>query len=104
MFLVSSQTLSPFLNGVKVFFLRSAIRLLASLCAASASSLSANSHFIFSSIVGYFVCSKEVGIAIGESPNISSKGVFCRSACLRLLCVNSIIVKDFVHVSGWEEQ
>ena len=32
---------------------------------------------IFSSIDGYFVFSKDKGIATGDSPNISSNGVFC---------------------------
>src|ERR1700735_2062445 len=98
MFLVSNQTLSPFLNGIKVSFLLSIILLLASSCAARASSQSASKCFIFSSIDGNFVCSKEVGIAMGESPNISSKGVFCRSACHLLLWVNSKVVNDFVQV------
>src|ERR1700735_938691 len=104
MFLVSSQTLSPFLNGMNVSFLLSIIRLLDNSCAARASSLSASNRFIFSSIDGNLVCLKEVGIAIGESPNMSSKGVFCLSACRLLLWVNSSVVIDLVQVSGWEEQ
>src|ERR1700734_2321240 len=100
MFFVSSHTLSPFLNGINMSFLLLAMHLLASSCAARASSRSAKRCFIFSSIVGNLVCLKEVGIVIGELPNMSLKGVFCQSACLLLLWVNSSMVRDFVHVSG----
>ena len=85
----SSHTRSSFLNGVKVDFRLSVMRLLASSCAANASSLFRSKVFILSSMVGYFVFSKDRGIATGDSPNMSSKGVFCLSACHQLLWVNS---------------
>ena len=85
MFLESSHTLSPFLNGIKVNFCQSALHVLASLCAASASSRFLIRVFILSSTAGYFVFSNESGRVIGDSPNMSSKGDFCLSACRRLL-------------------
>ena len=81
----SSHTRSFFLNGVKVDFRLLVMRLLANSCAANASSLFHSRVFILSSIVGYFVFSNDKGIATGDSPNMSSKGVFCLSACRRLL-------------------
>ena len=54
MFLESSHTLSPFLNGIKVDFRRSAMCVLASSCAASASSQFLIRVFILSSTAGYF--------------------------------------------------
>ena len=100
MFRVSSQTFCPFLNGVNVFFFLSAIQLLASSCAASASSQSVIIHLIFLSIDGNFVFSKTSGIAFGDSPIISSNGVLGQLACLLLLCVNSNVDIDLFHVSG----
>ena len=70
---------------VNVDLCRSAIRLLASLCAASASCQFCKRVFILSSIVGYLVLSNDNRIATGDSPNMSLNGVFCLSACLRLL-------------------
>jgi len=92
--------LSPFLNGIKVNFCRSVMRVLASSCAASASSQFLISVFILSSTAGYFGFSNESGRVIGDSPNMSSKGVFIRSACRQLLCVNSIRCKAFGQSSG----
>jgi len=85
MFLESSHTLSPFLNGVKVDFCRSAMHVLASSCAASASSWFLIWVFILSSTAGYFVFSNESGRVFGDSPKMSLKGVFIRSACHWLL-------------------
>ena len=103
-FRVSSQTSCPFLNGVNRFFRRSAIRFLANSCAAIASSLSLVRVLIQSSIAGNLVFSKDRGIAIRVTPRMSSKGVLCRSECLRLLCVNSIVPINWFQVSGFEEQ
>ena len=103
-FLVSSQTRSFSLNGVKVDFRRSIMRARASSCAANASSRFFISILILSSIAGYFVSSKDNGIAIGVSPNINSNGVFRLSACLRLLCVNSRVLSELSHSSGCEVQ
>jgi len=100
MFLESSHTLSPFLNGIKVDFHRSAMRVVASSCAASASSRFLIKVFILSSTAGYFMFSNESERVIGDSPNMSLKGVFIRSACCRLLCVNSIRCKAFGQSSG----
>ena len=83
--LVSNHTFCPSLNGVNVLFFLLAIRLLASSCAARASSLSLIILFIFSSIEGYLVCSNVVGIAIGDSLYNSSNGVRSQSACHLLL-------------------
>jgi len=85
MFLESSHTFSPFLNGMKVDFRLSAICERASSCAAKASSQFLINVFILSSIAENFVFSKVRGKAIGDSPNMSSKGVFCLSACRQLL-------------------
>ena len=82
---MSSHTLSPFLNGVKVDFHRSIIRVRASSCAARASSLFLMRAVILSSIVGYFVFSNDKGTAIGELPNINSNGVFGLSVWRLLL-------------------
>ena len=101
---VSSQTLSPCLNGVKVDFRLSIIRARANSCAANASSRFFIKVFIFPSIFGNLVFSKDSGIATGVSPNISSNGVFCLSACLRLLCVNSRVPNALSHSSGCELQ
>ena len=103
-FLVSNHTRSSTLNGVKVDFRRSIMRTHASSCAANASSRFFISVLILSSIAGYFVFSKDKGIAIGVSPNINSNGVFCLSACLRLLCVNSRVLSELSHSSGCEVQ
>jgi len=84
MFLESSHTFSPFLNRMKVDFCLSAIHERASSCAAKASQFLIN-VFILSSIAGNFVFSKVRGRAIGDSLNMSLKGVFCLSACHRLL-------------------
>ena len=67
MFLESSHTLSPFLNGLKVDFRRSAMRVLASSCAASASSRYLIKIFILSSTAGYFVFSNDNVRVIGDS-------------------------------------
>ena len=96
--------MSPFLNGVKVDFRLSAMRLRASSCDARASSRFHNRAFILSSIAGYFVFSKVSGIARGDSPNISSNGVVCLSACHQLLWVNSMMCRACGHSSGCEAQ
>ena len=80
------------------------MRLLASSCAANASSWFHWSVFILSSMVGYFVVSKASSTVIGDSPNISSNGVCVLSACLQLLCVNSSMCKAWGHSSGCEAQ
>jgi len=85
MFLESNHTFSPFLNGMKVDFCLSAMREHASSCAAKASSQFLINVFILSLIAGNFVFSKVRGRAIGDSPNMSSKGDFCLSACRQLL-------------------
>ena len=100
----SSHTWWPFLNGINDDFHLSAMRFLASSCAASASSQFRWSVFILSSMVVYFVVSNASGIAIGDSPNMSSNGVCVLSACLRLLCVNSSVCKAWGHSSGCEAQ
>jgi len=89
-----------FLNGVKVDFCWSAMHVLASSCAASASSWFLIKVFILSSTAGYFVFSNDNGRVIGDSPNMSLKGVFIWSVCHQLLCVNSIRCKAFGHSSG----
>ena len=71
---MSSQTLSPFLKGVNVFFCLSAILLMASLCAANASSLSQMRLCIHCSIKGYFVFLNVIGMVLGDLPSMSSKG------------------------------
>ena len=96
--------MSPFLNGTKVDFRLSAIQLLASSCKAKASSLFCNSAFIHSSTAGYLVFSKVKGIAFGDSPNMSSNGVVCLSACRQLLWVNSIRCRVFGQSSGCDVQ
>ena len=101
---MSSQTRSFSLNGVKVDFRRSIMRAHASSCAANASSRFLISVLILSSIAGYFVFSKDNGIAFGVSPNINSNGVFRLSACLQLLCVNSRVLSELSHSSGCEVQ
>ena len=78
----SSHTWLPFFNGVNNDFCLSAMRLLASSCAANASSQFCCSVFILSSMVGYFVVSNASGTAIGDSPNINLNGVCVLSACL----------------------
>ena len=83
--LVSSHTNCPFLNGIKLDLIRSAMRLHANSCAANASSLVVTRFLIFSAMDGNFVCSKVVGIASGALPCMSSNEVFVRSACRRLL-------------------
>ena len=88
-FLVSNQTRSPFLNGVKVFFHLSAILLMASSCAANVSSLSQMRVCILSSIIRYLVFLNVTGSVLGDSPCMSSKGECFHSACHLLLCVNS---------------
>ena len=80
------------------------MRVRANSCAASASSLIFINVFTLSSIVGNFVFSKDKGIAPGVSPNINLNGVFCLSACLLLLCVNSRVLSALIHSSGWEVQ
>ena len=99
-FLESNQTLSPFLNGMKVDFRLSAMRVRASSCAAMASSRFLIRVFIQSSTAGYLVFSNKSGKVIGFSPNMSSMGVFIRSACLWLLCVNSNKWRAVVHSLG----
>ena len=97
---MSNHTLSPVLNGMKVDLRRSIMHVRANSCAARTSSRSFINVFIFSSMVGYLVFSNERGTAIGESLNINSNGVFCLSACLRLLCVNSIMCRADSQSSG----
>ena len=89
-FLVSSQTLLPFLNGIKVFFCLLAILLIAKSCAANVSSLSWIRLCIRCLINGYLVFSNVMGMVFGDSLSISSKGECFLSACCWLLCVNSI--------------
>jgi hypothetical protein len=86
--------MSPSLKGMKVDFLRSIIRVRASLCAARASSRFLINVFIFSSTVGNFVFSKESGTTIGVFPSINSNGVFGLSACLQSLWVNSRVARE----------
>src|ERR1700678_3878780 len=95
---------SALTNGVNVFVLLAAICDQANSCAANASSLFLINCFIFSSIAGNFVCSNEIGIAIGVSPCMSSKGVFVLSACCQLLCVNSNVPRVFDQFSRLEIQ
>ena len=92
------------MNGVKEDDLRLAILARASSCAARASSLSVIIRFIFSSIDGNFVCRNVIGMEIGLSPRMSLNGVCGRSACLRLLCVNSRVLRDLCQSSGWFAQ
>ena len=92
------------MNGINLFSLLSTILLLASLCATRASSRSFWRDSICSSTEGNLVFSKKMGIATRDSPKISSKGVHCLSECHQLLCVNSIVLNDWCHVSGFEEQ
>src|ERR1700678_3425145 len=94
----------PLTNGVNVFVFLAAICDRANSCAASASSLFLINCFIFSLIAGNFVCSNESGIAIGVSPWMSSNGVLVLSACRRLLCVNSKVLRVFAQFSGLEMQ
>src|ERR1700679_249858 len=103
-FLESNQILSPFLNGVNVDVCCSAMRLLASLWAARASSQLRIKVLILSSREGYFVFSNDKGIATGDSPNSNSKGVCCLSVCRRLLCVNSRVCRAEGHSSGCDAQ
>ena len=65
-FRVSSHTLSPFLNRVKVDLHRSIIRDRASSCAARASSRFLIRVCILLSMVGYLVFSNDRGTAMGE--------------------------------------
>src|SRR5271170_5433274 len=88
MFRVSNQTLSPCLNGEKVFFLWSDILRMASSCAARASSLSLIIACSRCSMDRYFVFSNVIGMDLGDSPSISSKGECFLSACRWLLWVN----------------
>ena len=92
------------MNGVNVEFLLSFICDQANLCAAKAFSLSANSDLNFSSIDGILVWVKARGIEMGEYPIVCLNGVWVRLMCLRLLCVNLRVVRDFSHSSGCEEQ
>ena len=70
-FLVLSQTLSPFLKGVNAFFCLLAILLMASSCAANGSSLLRIRLCIRCSIEGYFVFLNVIGMVLGDSPSIS---------------------------------
>ena len=97
---MSNHTFCAFSNGTKVDCFQFAILVLANLHAARAFSLSCIMHFIFSSMFGYFVCWNVTGMEIGLSPRISLKGVCFHSACLLLLCVNSIVVREFSQSSG----
>jgi hypothetical protein len=72
--------------------------------AAIASSRSFWRALSLSSTAGNFVCSKAVGMAIGELPNISLKEVLVLSECRRLLCVNSIVPVFLCQSVGFEEQ
>ena len=101
---MSSQTCWSTLKGLKLSFLLSIIRLRANSWAAIASSRSFCRALSLSSTAGNLVCSKVVGIAIGELPNISSKEVLVRSECCRLLCVNSIVPVFLCQSVGFEEQ
>ena len=76
----------------------------ASSCAAKASSQFLISVLILSSTVGNLVFSNESGIVIGMSPDINLNGVFCLSACLQLLWVNSRVANVSHHSSGCEVQ
>ena len=92
------------MNRMNLFSLLSASFLLASSCATSAFSQYFWRDSIYSSIKGNLVFLKEIGIATGDFPKISSKEVHCLSECCQLLCVNSIVSSDWCHVSGFEEQ
>ena len=78
-------------------FICSAIRLLASSCAANASSLLVTRFFIFSATDGNLVFLKLVGIASGASSCMSSKEVCVLSACCQLLWVSSSVDNEFFH-------
>src|SRR5271170_4302948 len=90
-FLVSNQTRLPSLNGVNVLVFWSDIFLMASSCAAIASSLSLIIDCSCCSTDGYLVFWNVIGIDFGASPSINSNGDHFLSACLLLLCVNSIM-------------
>ena len=89
-----------FFKWNKVDCFRFTILVLTNLCAAKASSLSCIMCFIFSLKFGSFVCWNVTGMEIGLSPRISLKGVCFHSACLLLLCVNSIVVREFSQSLG----
>ena len=74
--------------------------LITSSFAAKASSQFLISVFILSLIAGNFVFLKVRGKAIGDSPNMSLKRVFCLSACCQLLWVNSSKWSAVGHSSG----
>ena len=50
------------------------------------------------------MCLNVVGMASGDVPIISSKGVHCQSECCQLLWVNSMVLIDLCQVLGFEEQ
>ena len=54
--------------------------------------------------MGYLVFLKVKGIAFGDSPNMSSNGVVCLSACHWLLWMNSIRCRVFGQSSGCDAQ
>ena len=99
LFLVSSQTFWFFSNGVKFDCFLLAILVLANSWATNASSLSLIIHFIFSSIDRYLVWENVTATEIGLSPCINSNGVWIRSACLLLLCVNSNVLSNLLGVT-----
>ena len=87
-----------------MFLCLSAILLMASSCAANASSLSWMRLCIHCSIKGYFVFLNVIGMVLGDSPSMSSKGECFLSACHQLLWVNSTRYNFIAHLSGKEEQ
>jgi hypothetical protein len=89
---------------MKFDLILSAMQLLASLCAANASSLLVTRFLIFSATDGNFVFSKVVRIATGASPFFSSNDIWVQSACCQLLWVNSIMDREFFHSVGCAEQ
>jgi hypothetical protein len=80
------------------------MQLLASSCAANASSLLVTRFLIFLETDGNFVFLKVIGIATGALPFINLNDVWIQSACRRLLWVNSSVDKEFFHAVGCAEQ
>jgi hypothetical protein len=84
------------LNGTKFDLILSAMQLLASLCAANASSLLVTRFLIFLATDGNFVFLKVVGIATGALPFINPNDVWIQSACHQLLWVNSSMDREYL--------
>ena len=80
-----SQILSSFRNVGPFPWILPNMCLLANLCAARASVHPCASPSSLSLVSGNLVCEKEIGIAWGEVPNMSSNDVRILSACRLLL-------------------